>query len=252
MQNRKLAVVIPCYNEEQNIRLGALDKVIRYLERQTYLWEVIIVDDGSIDGSASLLKDIVSQNGNVRLIENQHQGKAETVVAGMLSAHARNILFTDLDQATPIDQVELLLPWEEKGFEVVIGSRKSRREGAPFLRRLMGPGFMVVRNLILGLGNIWDTQCGFKLFSEKAAQDIFSRLKLYGSHKEINGPRVTAGFDVEVLFIAQKLKYKIKEVLVDWHYVDTRRVSPFVDSLDAFIDIIKIRIKDIAREYEQG
>ncbi len=246
----ELSVVIPCYNEEQNIRLGALDKVVRYLEKQSYKWEMIIVDDGSKDESVSLIKEFIIQNSSIKLIESFHQGKAGTVVRGMLSAQGAVILFTDLDQATPVDQLEKLFPWVHNGFDVVIGSRKGIRKGAPLFRRVMGPGFMFVRNLILGLGVIQDTQCGFKLFTRKSSRDIFSRLRIFSNQKEISGPRVTAGFDVEVLFIGIKLGYKIKEVAVDWHYVDTRRVSPLMDSLDALIDIVKIRIKDLRKEYE--
>jgi len=250
MQNH-LSVVVPCYNEEQNIRLGALDKVARYMESQKYPWEVLIVDDGSIDASPQLVKKFISGNGqkHFRLLEREHQGKAGTVIAGMLAANGRYILFSDLDQATPLDQVEKLLPFIEKSYDIVIGSRKDRRAGAPLLRRLMGPGFMLVRHLILGLGNINDTQCGFKLFKQEVAQNIFNRLTLYKQNTTTSGPRVTAGFDVEVLFVALQLGYKIKEVPVEWHYVDTRRVSPIMDSLDALRDIIRIRINSLRGLY---
>ena len=244
-----LSVVIPCYNEEQNIRLGALDKVAYYLEHQKYPWEVLIVDDGSSDESAVLIKKFVATNGHFQLIANAHQGKAGTVVSGMLAANGAHILFTDLDQATPIDQTEKLLPWFSKDYDIIIGSRKGRRVGAPLLRRLMGPGFMLARNLILGLGTIQDTQCGFKMFKKEVAHDIFKRLKLYGGEKHASGPRVTAGFDVEVLFIATRLGYKIREVPVEWHYVDTRRVSPMIDSIDALADIVSIRWNSIRGRY---
>lgn len=237
-----LSVVIPCYNEEQNIRLGTLDKVAHYMEQRKYTWEVLIVDDGSSDESLSLIREFCAENHGFRLIANTHQGKAGTVVSGMLAATGDYILFTDLDQATPINQVELLLPFIEKGFDIVIGSRKGRRAGAPLLRRLMGPGFMIVRNLILGLKGIEDTQCGFKLFKKDVARNIFGRLKLYKNHQKTSGPRVTAGFDVEVLYVAKKLSYKIREVPVEWHYVDTRRVSPLNDSIDALIDILRIKL----------
>ncbi len=236
-----LSIVIPCYNEEQNIRLGTLDKVAHYMEQRKYSWEVLIVDDGSSDESLSLIREFCDDNRGFRVLANAHQGKAGTVVAGMLAATGENILFTDLDQATPINQVELLLPFINKEFDIVIGSRKGRRLGAPFLRRLMGPGFMIVRNLILGLKGIEDTQCGFKIFKKEVARNIFNRLKLYKRHQTTSGPRVTAGFDVEILYVAAKLGYKIKEVPVEWHYVDTRRVSPLTDSLDALVDILKIK-----------
>ena len=115
----------------------------------------------------------------------------------------------------------------------------------------MGPGFMLIRNIILGLEGLEDTQCGFKIFKKNVAHDIFHRLVLYGKQKLTKGSHVTAGFDVEVLFIAQKSGYKIKEVPVNWHYVDTRRVSPLVDSWDALKDILRIRLNSIKGEYEK-
>lgn len=250
--NVNLTVVIPCYNEEQNIRLGSLDKVARYMEKQKYSWEVLIVDDGSTDMSLNLIKEFIRSNGKgkFRVLEEEHHGKATTLIMGMLAGNGKYLLFTDLDQATPISEMEKLMQYLDKGYDIVIGSRRDRREGAPFLRRLMGPGFSYLRNLILGLGTIKDTQCGFKVFERDAARNIFKRLKLYKEHRRTSGPRVTAGFDVEVLYVAQYLGYKIKEVPVEWHYVDTRRVSPLVDSIDALIDIVRIRLKSLRHEYD--
>ncbi len=242
MKSLYLSVVIPAFNEETNIRLGALDKVARYLERQTYLWEVIIVDDGSNDGTGKLVDEFSKVNPHFRAIKNPHQGKAATVITGMLDAHGEIVLFTDLDQATPIDQLEKLLPWFSKGFDVVIGSRHARRQGAPILRRIMAPGFLLVRNLVLGISGREDTQCGFKAFHRHVAQKIFQRLKLYGQMRTVSGSMVTAGFDIEVLYLAKKLGYQIKEVSVEWHYVETRRVNPLKDSWQAFTDIMHIRL----------
>lgn len=245
-----LSVVIPCYNEEQNIRLGALDKVAHYMEKQKYAWEVLIVDDGSNDESRKLIKKITSEDKRFRLIENPHQGKAGTVITGMLSATGDYILFTDLDQAAPLSEVEKLLPWFEKGYDIVIGSRKARREGAPLTRQIMGRGFMLARGIILGLQDIDDTQCGFKAFKREVAQNVFSELKLYKPDGHAMGSRVTAGFDVEVLYLAQLMGYKTKEVPVEWHYVDTRRVSPVSDSIDALIDILRIKINSMWGKYQ--
>lgn len=225
-----------------------LDKVARYLEYKKYSWEVLVVDDGSKDESISLIKEFVAHNKGFRLLAQPHQGKAATVVSGMLAAKGEYILFSDMDQATPLNQVEKLLPYVEKDFDIAIGSRSNRRLGAPLSRRIMGPGFMWIRNIILGLG-ISDTQCGFKIFKNKVTRPTFERLILFKEQKNVSGARVTAGFDVELLFIARKLGYKIKEVPVEWHYVDTRRVSPIMDSLDALIDIIKIRINDLRGKY---
>jgi len=237
-----LSVVIPAYNEETNIRLGALDKVARYLENQSYAWEVILVNDGSSDKTKELLEKFVNMNKRFTLVNNPHQGKAATVISGVMKSSGSLVLFSDLDQATPLPEVEKLLPFFDQGFDVVIGSRKGNREGAPILRRIMARGFMLLRTLILGLHGISDTQCGFKAFRQSVARDIFKRLSLYGKTKPVTGSMVTAGFDIEVLFLAKHLGYSIKEVDVEWHYVETRRVNPIKDSWQGFMDIMKIRM----------
>jgi len=246
-----LSIIIPSYNEETNIRLGSLDKVSRYLERQSYTWEVILVDDGSTDASPGLLDAFAKANNGFDVVHNQHQGKAGTVVSGVHKAKGSIVLFSDLDQATPIGEVEKVLPWFDKGFDVVIGSRNRKREGAPLSRIIMARGFMMLRGIILGLKGITDTQCGFKGFRRHVAKDIFSRLQLYRSGSVVYGPMVTAGFDIEALFLAKKLGFKIKEVPVEWHYVETRRVSPIKDSWLGLVDMIKIRMFGWQGKYEK-
>lgn len=245
-----LSVVIPSYNEETNIRLGSLDKVSRYLEHQSYVWEVLLVDDGSTDGSPGLLDAFAKANPGFTVMHNAHKGKAGTVISGMLKARGSIVLFSDLDQATPLSELGKVLPWFDKGYDVVIGSRSRRREGAPLSRVLMARGFMLLRGLILGLRGITDTQCGFKAFKRNVAKEIFSRLELYGNGHEVRGPMVTAGFDIEALFLAKKLGYKIKEVPVEWHYVETRRVNPIKDSWQGLVDMIRIRLNALRGKYK--
>ncbi|MBI5449534.1 glycosyltransferase [Candidatus Gottesmanbacteria bacterium] len=240
MKSIYLSIVIPAYNEETNIRLGALDKVFRYLETVSYPWEVIIVDDGSSDETGALMEEFRSTN--VSVIHSPHQGKASTVIAGVLAARGEIVLFTDLDQAAPIREIEKLLPWFRNNYDVVIGSRNTRREGAPLLRLVMARGFMMLRSVLLGLGDIRDTQCGFKAFKQRSARRIFQRLKLYGQRHRVEGSMVTAGFDIEVLFLARIMGYQIKEVPIEWHYVETRRVNPVKDSWQGFMDIVRIRL----------
>ncbi len=244
-----VSIVIPAYNEETNIRLGAIDKVLFYLEKQIYDWELIIVDDGSTDKTRYLLDEVSRSDKRIRLIINPHQGKAATVISGMQHAKHSIIVFSDLDQATPIDQLEKILPWFERGFDIVIGSRNSTREGAPIIRRIMAKGFIILRSYVLGLGDISDTQCGFKAFKREITENIFSRLLLYKKGKIVSGAKVTAGFDIETLFVSKKFGYKIKEVPVEWHYVETRRVNPLKDSLQGIHDIIMIRINSLRKLY---
>lgn len=245
-----LSVVIPAYNEETNIRLGALDKVARFMDGLSYDWEVLLVDDGSTDSTKGLLDEFSLKNNGFRVIQNVHQGKALTVITGVFAAKGEIVLFSDLDQATPIAEVEKLLPWFKKGFDVVIGSRNNRREGAPLTRRVMARGFMILRSMLLGLHGITDTQCGFKAFRQSVVRDIFGRLKLYREHHEVEGSMVTAGFDIEVLFLARKSGYAVKEVPVEWYYVETRRVNPIKDSLQGLMDIVRIRVNSIRGLYQ--
>lgn len=249
MKTQYLSLVIPAYNEETNIRLGALDQVERFLAKQHYSWEVILVDDGSTDATPTLLDSFVKTNRGFSVIHNQHQGKAASVITGMLAGQGGIIVFSDLDQATPIRELANILGWFDKGFDVVIGSRNSKREGAPLLRLIMARGFMLLRSLILGLQGITDTQCGFKGIKKNVAQEIFGKLALYSKRQTVEGSSVTAGFDIEVLFLAKKLGYTIKEVPVEWHYVETRRVNPLKDSWQGFWDIIAIRLNALRGAY---
>ena len=199
MREVRLSIVIPAYNEKENFETGALDEVNEYLKKQPYEYEFILVDDGSTDQSLHLLEKFVNSNKNWRLIKNPHQGKAQTVATGISEAKGNVVLFTDFDQATPISELEKLLPFIGRGYDVVIGSREvkgSQREKEPWYRHLMGRGF----NLFVGIfaiRGIRDTQCGFKLFKTRVAQELFSKLVVYRKRKEKFA--FTGAFDVEVL-----------------------------------------------------
>ena len=246
-----LSVVIPSYNEMANLQKGTLDKVLTYLSRQKYDYEVIVVDDGSTDGSKEFVSKFTKENKKVRLIEGKHSGKAGAVTTGVLSASGDYILFTDMDQATPIEEIEKLLPALDKGFDVVIGSRQGQRKGAPFTRKIMAQGMIFLRSSIVGIPNVKDTQCGFKLFTKKAAKDIFKKVeKVHNGFKAIKGSSVTAGFDIEVLFVAESMGYKIKEVNVVWLYVETRRVSPLKDSIEGLLDLLRIKRNILSGMYD--
>lgn len=247
-KNVYLSVVIPCFNEEKNIVHGVLETIEKFLANQDYSYEIIIVDDGSTDKSRELITDFTRNKPQFVLMSNSHQGKAQTVVSGMLRAKGEYVLFTDFDQATPLSEIDKLLP-SFKNSDVVIGSRKNRRRGAPLTRIIMARGFMMLRNLILKLG-IYDTQCGFKAFKSEAAHIIFKKLRLYKSKRKLTGSSVTAGFDVELLYVAKKMGYRIKEVPVEWKYVETRRVNPIWDSLEGLKDLVRIKLNDLRGAYE--
>lgn len=240
-----LSVIIPSYNEMANLQKGVLDKIDHFLSKQKYSSEVIVVDDGSDDGSTEFVDKFSKENPRFFLIRNSHTGKAGAVTTGMLKARGDFRLFTDMDQATPIEEVNKLLPYFEQGFDVVIGSR-GKRKGSPLSRRIVSKGAVMLRKMLVGLYELSDTQCGFKMFSKKAAEDLFGRIyKLHGGFEKISGSSVTAGFDVELLFLAKKIGYKIKEVQIEWLFVETRRVNPITDSIDgvkSFLIIAKNKI----------
>lgn len=237
-----LSVVIPSYNEMGNLQKGTLEKVKNHLEEEGYKYEVVVVDDGSDDGSREFVKKFCERHREFRLIENNHTGKAGAVTSGVLASKGDYILFTDMDQATPIEEIEKLLPLAKSNFDVVIGSRIVERKGSPLTRRIMSNGVIILRKLLVGMPQIYDTQCGFKLFSNKAAMDIFTKVKkIHNGYRSIKGSAVTAGFDIELLYVAAKKGYKIKEVPVDWLYVETRRVNPVKDSIEGFLDLVRIR-----------
>jgi glycosyltransferase involved in cell wall biosynthesis len=179
--------------------------------------EVIIVDDGSNDETLSLIEKFIKSHRNFTLLKVSHGGKAAAVMAGMKKAQGNYVLFTDMDQATPLYEWEKLFPWFEKGFDIVIGSRAGVRKGAPFFRKTMAKGFMILRNVLLSLG-IEDTQCGFKAFKKDAVEKLTHTYSMYSSGRKSAGSMVTAGFDVELLFMAKEMGFKIKEVPVEWHY----------------------------------
>ncbi len=243
--------MIPSYNERANLQKGVLDKVEHYLSKQKYTWEVIIVDDGSTDGSVEFVEKFIKDNLKFKLIKNNHTGKAGAVTKGVLSSNSEFVLFTDMDQATPIEEIEKVLPCFEKGYDVVIGSRDSRRRGAPWTRLVMAKGMIVFRTLLVGISGISDTQCGFKAFRNDVAKKLFEKIsRINNGFSEIYGSKVSAGFDVELLYLAQKMGYKVKEVSVSWLYVETRRVSPLKDSIDGLFDLFKIKINSIKGIYK--
>lgn len=242
MKKIALSIVIPCYDEMANLQKGVLDKVKHFLDKKKITYEVIVVDDGSTDGSVDFLKKFAHENPEFQVLKGDHYGKAGAVTRGMLEAQGELVLFTDMDQATPIEEVDKLLPYFEDGYDIVIGSRGQVRKGAPWTRALMGRGMIALRKMIVGLPDINDTQCGFKMFTRNAAQELFTKMTtLHQGFHKIGGSNVAAGFDVELLYLASVSDYKIKEVPVRWLYVETRRVNPVFDSIEGLRGLFKIK-----------
>lgn len=251
MKKPFLSVVVPAYNEEKNLKKGVLDTVYNYLSKQNYSWEVLVIDDGSKDGTAQIINKFIKKNKGFKLFTEPHRGKGGTVIAGMLKANGRIVVFDDIDQATPINQLEKILPKFEQGYDMAIGSR-SGRKGANIIRKIMALGFMILRTLILRLP-FKDTQCGFKGFKKETVKPIFEKMKIFSEKQVASGSAVTAGFDLELLYIARKLSFKIAEVPVEWEEVGDRGtsgVNPIKDSWDGFRDLMKVRINALQGKYK--
>jgi glycosyltransferase involved in cell wall biosynthesis len=235
---RSISIVIPAYNEET--RLGpSLDKIRRYLSTSGWEFsEVLVVNDGSTDRTSE-----VAASSGVRVLENPgNRGKGYTVRHGMLEAKGEWILYTDADLSAPIEELETL--WSATGkanADAAIGSRAVDRSligvHQPWTREMMGRFFNLVMRLITGLP-FRDTQCGFKLFSARTAQDVFSRQQLEGF-----------GFDVEILFIARRLGRKVLEVPVHWDNVEGTKVSLF-SGAKAFLDPLAVRLNSFKGLYK--
>lgn len=247
METIKLSVVIPAYNEEKNLAKGVLDQVQNYLKSQDFLSEVIVVDDGSTDKTKEIVREYTKKNPGLSLLENTHGGKAIAVMSGMMASKGKIVLFTDMDQATPIEHIEKFFPDFDQGVDIVIGSR-SGRKGAPMVRKVISWGFSFLRNIILGLPYS-DTQCGFKAFSRASIEKIIPKIIDEWGILHTSGGAVNAGFDVELLYIAKKYDYKITEVPVVWNYVDTERVQVVKDALAAIYDMLRIRFNDLIGKY---
>jgi len=229
-----LSVIIPAYNEEKRLS-GTLREINDYLRKQSYVSEIIVVSDGSTDRTVEVIKNLTPEITNLKILEfKERQGKGFGVKQGILEAKGEYQIFTDADNSTSMDQLEKMWPEFETGYDVVIGSRDIK--GAvlsvpqPWLRKvILGGGFKLVRKIIIGLWKIRDTQCGFKGFKKKAGQDIFSRVTIR-----------QFGFDPEVLIIARKLGYKIKEIPITWVNDPDSKVK-FKSMIKMLFEILKIR-----------
>ncbi len=247
----KISLVIPLYNEETNLQKGVMDKIGNYIQNNQNFMEVIIVDDGSDDTSKEIIKSkYLPVFNKFHLVENRHKGKASAIITGIKRAKGEYVMFSDIDLATPIEEAEKLIEPLSQGFDIVIGSRKSERKGAPILRKIMALGAIIIRDILIDLNGIKDTQCGFKIFKTSAAKEIINKLIVYSKSKIVKGSSVSAGFDMEFLFVANKLGHKIKEVPVTWTHVETKNVNFLKDSYNALKDILMIKNLERKKKYD--
>jgi len=227
-----ISVIIPAYNEEARI-VATFRKIKSYLNRQNYSHEIIIVDDGSDDRTGELVKGLIKNDNQISYLRNlRNMGKGYSVKCGVLKARGDYIMFSDADLSVPIEEIEKLFKWLREGFHIAIGSR-----GLPeskiivrqfWVRQVMGKIFnFLIRRI--AVRDIRDTQCGFKCFKKGVADRLFQNQKLNGF-----------SFDVEILYLAQKAGYRIKEVPIVWSNSTGTKVHIIKDAIKMFFDLIRI------------
>lgn len=226
-----LSVVIPAYNEEDRLPTS-LTHVLGHLQSQSYLWEVLVVDNGSTDRTAAIVRSVAERNSGVRLLQNERRGKGLAVRQGLLAARGEYRFICDADLSMPIGEVWRFLPPALQEFDIAIGSREvpgAVRYGEPPYRHWIGRVFNGLVRL-LAVPGFQDTQCGFKCFRAAVVEDLFRVQRLDGWT-----------FDVEVIFIALRRGYRVVEVGIPWYYNPGSRVHPIRDSLAMLADLFRIR-----------
>ncbi len=240
----RLSIVIPAYNESARMET-ALSSVLAWVTSHPWESEVLVIDDGSTDNTASIMHRWMASRSSLHLIQNPgNRGKGYSVRNGLLQASGEIVLFTDADLSAPIEEAQHLIEAIEAGADVAIGSRWLDRQRQtihqPLYRRFFGRCFNWVTRKVMGLP-FKDTQCGFKAFRRDAAQTIF-RLQTIERW----------GFDPEILFIARKLRYTIVEVPVTWGHDERSRISYLKDGMKMLEEMAQIRSNSLRGRYDQA
>lgn len=236
-----LSVVVPAFNEAE--RIGAsVTRILQYLAEKWERWELIVVDDGSRDGTAATVRRVRPDEPRLRVLSYQpNRGKGHAVRQGMLAAGGDLVLFSDADLSAPIEEVEQLIPAVLGDYHVAIGSRALRRELIAVRqsrwRELAGQSFNLALRLLIGLG-FRDTQCGFKLFRREVVQAVFGPQRIR-----------SFGFDPEVLFLARKYGYRTAEIPVRWAHSEGSKVRVLRDGVKMLLDLARVRMNDLAGRY---
>jgi len=244
MAHPELSIVVPAYNEGARIE-HALERILSCVEERGWNAEVLVVDDGSTDNTAAIVQSWMERHPRLHLIQNPgNRGKGYSVRNGLLQAAGEIVMFTDADLSAPMEEAERLFAAIREGADVAIGSRWLDRARQtihqPLYRQVFGRCFNWITRTVMGLP-FRDTQCGFKAFKRSVAQVIF-RLQTIERW----------GFDPEILFIAQKLGYEIREVPVTWGHDERSRISYLRDGLKMLEEMARIRSNSLAGRYDKA
>ncbi len=244
MAHPRLSIVIPAYNECLRIE-GTLTRVMECISREAWDAEVLVVDDGSSDETPDIIQRWMTLHPRLHLIQNPgNRGKGYSVRNGLLQAAGEIVMFTDADLSAPMEEASRLIAAIQEGADVAIGSRwldRARQtHQQPLYRQFFGRCFNAITRGVMGLPFL-DTQCGFKAFRREAAQVIFrlQRIERWG-------------FDPEILFIARKLKYTVREVPVTWGHDERSRMSYLKDGLKMLEEMAIIRWNSVAGRYDEA
>jgi glycosyltransferase involved in cell wall biosynthesis len=241
LQPSTYSIVLPAYNESERIA-ATLEKILAHSQQRGWKTEVIVVNDGSSDDTAQIVRGYADRNSMLRLLENPgNRGKGYSVRNGMLHAHGDILLFSDADLSSPIAEADKLFAAIAGGADVAIGSRWLKSElqtkRQPLHRQFLGRVFNLALRLILGL-NFKDTQCGFKAFTRDAAQKVFSLQRIE-----------RWGFDPELLYLARTLHLKVVEVPVAWSHREGTRINPLRDGIRMFNELLTVRWNALSGKY---
>lgn len=236
-----LSIIIPAYNEARRLP-ATLDKIIDYLTQASYTAEVIVVENGSTDATADIVRRYMATNPMVRLIQSTIRGKGNAIREGMLVAQGDYLFMCDADLSMPISELDKFFPTPGPDYDIAIASREAKgavRYDEPPHRHLMGRVFNLLVK-VLAVPGFEDTQCGFKCFRRDVARDVFGRQQLTGW-----------GFDVEVLYIALKRGYRVVEIPIHWYYQADSRVRPVHDTIRMIRELLTVRLNDLQGKYKK-
>jgi dolichyl-phosphate beta-glucosyltransferase len=237
-----LSIILPAYNEEERLP-ESLPQIINFVRGQDYPVEILVADDGSTDRTVEVVREFQKEAPYISLLQVNHGGKGHAVKAGMLQAKGEYLFLCDADLSMPIEEVPKFLPPLLNGYDLAIASREiegSRRYNEPAYRHVMGRVFNLIVRL-LAVRGLQDTQAGFKCFRREAAHRLFPLQTIDGW-----------GFDVEILFIAQRRGFRIAEVPINWYYRNESKVRPIQDTYNMLQEIFKVRFNAWRGLYAKG